>query len=91
MAAYSIIAVHVGSRAAPIVHEHIESVRLGTGTTLSRAQVIAMIHVGDTFTTAANPPGRVYEHNCPHCGSGDYITTHPDSTPTNNLLRLPRF
>lgn len=91
MAAYIIIAVHVGTFPAPVMHEHIESVKLSDGTIISRGHVIARLRAGDTFTTAGNPPGRVYEHNCPHCGTGDYITTHPDSTPTNNLLRLPRF
>ena len=91
MAAYTIVAVHVGGFAAPFVHEHIESVRLNTGPTLTRGQVIAKLRAGDTFSTVGNPPGRVYEHNCPHCGTGDYITTHPDSTPTNNLLHLPRY
>ena len=88
---YVIVAVHVGSTAAPYLHEHIESVKPTAGNVLSRGQVIAMIRGGDTFNTAGNPPARVYVHNCPHCGTGDYITTHPDSTPTNNLLHLPRY
>ena len=91
MAAYIIVAVRVGAHPAPYIHEHIESVRLSNRTILTRAQVIAKIRARDTFTTAGIPPGRVYVHNCPQCGTGDYITTHPDSTPTNNLLHLPRF
>jgi hypothetical protein len=91
VANHVIIAVRVGPVYAPVHHEHIEVVKLNTGAILTRAQVIAMIKAGDTFVTAGNPPGRVYVHNCPHCGTGDYITTHPDSTPTNNLLHLPRF
>ena len=49
------------------------------------------IRAGDVFVTVGSPPGYVYVHSCPHCASGDYITTHPDATPTNNLLHLPRF
>jgi hypothetical protein len=91
MAHYIIAEVHRGPVYAPTEHQHIETVRLTTGTVITRGQVIAMLRAGDLFTTNATPPGYVYEHNCPHCGTGDYITTHPDATKTNNLLDLPRF
>jgi hypothetical protein len=91
VANYVIVAVSVTSVQAPSHHEHIAAVKLSTGTILTRAEVIGKIRAGDTFVTAGNPPGRVYVHTCPHCGTSDYITTHPDSTPTNNLLHLPRF
>ena len=92
MASYTIAAVRVVPYAVPVMHEHIEAVRLIDGITVfTRAQVIAKLRAYDTFTTVGNPPGRVYEHRCPFCGTGDYITTHPDSTVTNNLLHLLRF
>jgi hypothetical protein len=64
---------------------------LSGGAVLPRATVIAKIRAGDQFFTNAQPPARVYVHPCPHCGAWDYITTHPDSTPQNNLLHLPKF
>lgn len=92
MATYVIVAVRKSTVHAPLHHEHIEAVKTSQGTVLTRAQVIAKINANtDQFVTAGNPPGRVYVHRCPHCGTGDYITTHPDSTPTNNLLHLPPF
>jgi Protein of unknown function (DUF3892) len=92
VATYIISAVRTGPVAVPVVHQHIEAVKLTSGTVFTRSQVIAMIRVnGDTFVTNANPPGRVYVHPCPHCRYHDYITTHPDYTATNNLLHLPRF
>jgi hypothetical protein len=72
-------------------HDHIGFVRLTDGTVLARATVVRRILNGDQFYTAAKPPARVYVHSCPHCGARDYITTHPDATPTNNLLNLPKF
>jgi len=91
MASYTINAVRKQPVAAPVSHQHISEVRTTGGSTFTRAQVIQKLRAGDTFTTTGNPQGRVYEHNCPRCGSGDYITTHPDSTTTNNLDNLPGF
>jgi hypothetical protein len=89
VARYTIVAVRVGSVPYPSHHEHIEAVKLSDGAVLTRGQVITMIGQGHTFVTTGG--GQVYVHRCPHCGTGDYITTHPDSTVTNNLLHLPRF
>jgi DNA repair photolyase len=36
-------------------------------------------------------PARVYVYSCPYCYASDYLTTHPDNTPLNNLLDLPRY
>jgi hypothetical protein len=92
VATYIIVAVRKSDVRAPRHHEHIEAVKSNQGTVLTRAEVIAKIRARtDVFVTAGNPPGQVYVHNCPVCGTGDYITTHPDSTPTNNLLHLPTF
>lgn len=91
MASYTINAVRKEPVAAPVSHQHIASVRLTDGSTLTRAQVIQKINGGDTFTTSGYPAGRVYVHNCPRCGTGDYITTHPDATTTNNLDNLPAY
>lgn len=91
MAAYTINAVRKEPAAVPVAHQHIAAVRLTNGSTLTRAQVIAHINAGDTFTTVGDPQGRVYVHACPYCHSGDYITTHPDGTTTNNLDNLPPF
>lgn len=91
MSTYIITAVHTSHQQWPHHHEHIESVRLSNGSELTRAQVIMSIRAGNSFLTAGTPHGSVYVHRCPHCTSGDYITTHPDSTTANNLLHLPRF
>lgn len=91
MASYTINAVRKEPAAAPIVHQHIAAIRTTTGQTMSRAEVIRKISLRDTFTTVGNPRGRIYVHPCPYCHSGDYITTHPDHTTTNNLDNLPLF
>jgi Protein of unknown function (DUF3892) len=91
VATYYIKAVRVEPVNAPAWHEHIALVKLTDDRIIARGTVIAMIRAGDEFYTAASPPGKVYVHPCPHCRDSDYITTHPDSTPTNNLLHLPRF
>jgi hypothetical protein len=76
-------------------HPHIAQVRLTDGTIETRAQVIdyilnhRMIYM--THPPGAVPAARVIVANCKVCGSGDYITTAPDSTTANNLLDLPRF
>lgn len=75
-------------------HPHISHVRLSDGTVESRAQVIHYIrNLKLTYFTHSPgvPSARVIVADCPHCGSGDYITTEPDRTTENNLLDLPRF
>ena len=91
MANYIIAAVHLEPQNYPSRHDHIERVKLIDGTVEYRSTVITNIRRGDRYFTNANPPGLVYVHPCPHCRAHDYITTHPDNTPTNNLLSLPRF
>lgn len=91
MATYSITAVHLEA-ALGATHEHIARVKLlNQPGDYARAQIIASIRAGDVYYTYANPPALVYVHPCPYCYASDYITTHPDSTPTNNLLDLPRY
>jgi hypothetical protein len=91
MVTYSITEVHL-ERAAGASHDHIARVKLlSQAGDYSRAEIINAILHGDVFYTYAKPPARVYVHPCPHCYDRDYITTHPDYTPTNNLLDLPRY
>ena len=91
MATYSITAVHL-ERAPGSAHDHIARVTLlNQQGDYARAQIIAWIRAGHVFYTYAIPPARVYVHSCPYCNASDYITTHPDKTPTNNLLDLPRY
>ena len=92
MANKVIAAVHLEPQNYPSRHDHIEKVKLIDGTIEYRATVIFNIkHLTDRYFTNASPPAPVWVHHCPHCHAGDYITTHPDNTPTNNLLSLPRF
>lgn len=75
-------------------HPHIAKVKLEGGTIETRAQVIDYIRNHRmTYVTSAPgvPEAKVIVAGCPKCGSGDYITTEPDSTEKNNLLDLPRF
>lgn len=73
-------------------HKHIVAVRLGDGTDLSLSQVVSGIRNGDHYISAAGKKRtEVYEIKCPRCHAHDYITTHPDKTKKNNLLKLPRF
>jgi Protein of unknown function (DUF3892) len=91
VATYSITAVHV-ERAPGASHDHIARVKLLNNTVdYPRAQIINWIRAGNVFYTYANPPALVYVHSCPYCSARDYITTHPDATPRNNLLDLPRY
>jgi Protein of unknown function (DUF3892) len=76
-------------------HPHISEVRLLGGVVQSRAEVIHNIIYGKvryvTYPPGGAPMADVIVGHCPHCGSGDYITTGPDTTADNNLLSLPRF
>jgi hypothetical protein len=91
LATFSITAVHL-ERAPGATHDHIARVRLLRHTKdYPRAGIISSIRKGNQFFTYANPPAKVYVHSCPYCYADDYITTHPDSTPRNNLLDLPRY
>ena len=91
MGTFFITAVHL-ERAPGATHDHIARVRLlNQQRDYSRAEIIYAIRAGDVFYTHATPPARVYVHSCPFCYASDYITTHPDSTPTNNLLDLLKY
>lgn len=88
-----ITAVHL-VQAPDAEHPHIGSVKLLGGAVQSRADVIWNITFAKVqyWTYSPNvPEARVIVADCPRCGTGDYITTAPDSTPDNNLLELPRF
>jgi hypothetical protein len=75
-------------------HPHIGWVRLTTNEVESREAVIRYI-LREGWIYYTSPPSgsgaKVIVADCPYCGSGDYITTEPDSTEANNLLDLPRF
>jgi Protein of unknown function (DUF3892) len=91
VATYSITHVHL-EKSPGATHDHIARVRLlSHQRDYSRAEIIGAIRSGDVFYTYANPPARVFVHPCPFCAASDYITTHPDNTPTNNLLQLPKY
>lgn len=90
---YEVVAVHT-EQPAGYSHPHIEKVELSSGVVETRAQVIMYIReYRMTYVTSAPgvPEAKVVVAGCPNCGSGDYITTEPDSTEKNNLLDLPRF
>lgn len=91
MGTFFITAVHL-EQAPGATHPHIARVRIsGQARDYARSEIIYAIRAGDRFYTNAQPPAQVYVHPCPFCGASDYITTHPDRTATNNLLRLPKY
>ncbi len=91
MGTFFITAVHL-EKAPGATHDHIARVRLATQSRdYARSAIIYAITRGDVFFTNAVPPAKVYVHACPVCYASDYITTHPDSTATNNLLHLPKY
>lgn len=75
-------------------HEHITGVRIGSsGTVVPRSTVIADLRSpnGDRYYTfGGGQRAAVVVRECPRCSYSDYITTLPDSTTRNNLLKLPR-
>jgi hypothetical protein len=77
-------------------HEHITAVRIGASATLiSRATVVADLRStsGDRYYTfAGGERAEVVVRECPKskCSYSDYITTLPDSTTANNLLKLEK-
>lgn len=83
------------ARPSGYTHDHITHVGLGDDAVLiSRETVIEDLRdpYGDRYYTyAAGTHADVIVAGCPSCGYGDYITTTPDWTPTNNLLSLPRI
>jgi len=95
MATFQITGVRT-ARPPGYAHEHITDVRLNHSPTfvLRRQTVINDLRspYGDRYyTEARGVRAKVIAAGCPHCGTGDYITTEPDWTRENNLLSLPRF
>lgn len=73
-------------------HEHIAMVQTADGNYYARSTVIQHIRNGVSFWTyGGGQYADVVVRGCPVCAAGDYITTLPDSTTANNLLKLPRF
>jgi uncharacterized protein DUF3892 len=77
-------------------HEHIAGVELENRADwrFSRDYIISQLKSvnGDRYYTfGGGQRAEVYVRGCPLCSFGSYITTTPDSTTTNNLLKLPRF
>lgn len=95
MATYEITAVHTETTASD-PHEHITQVELNNRTDqrFLRSTIIRDLKDpnGDRyFTYGGGEYAEVVVRDCPSCGRNDYITTLPDSTTRNNLLKLPRF
>lgn len=94
MASFEITEVHTeSSSAGGSHHEHIATVRTKGGGEWSRAIVVKDIRYGNDsyYTYGGGERADVTVTECPRCDYGDYITTKPDSTTANNLLKLPRF
>jgi Protein of unknown function (DUF3892) len=76
-------------------HEHITAVRIGTNeAVISRSTVVTDLRSpnGDRYYTfGGGERAAVVVRECPRCSYSDYITTLPDSTKKNNLLKLPRI
>lgn len=73
-------------------HEHIAGVQLADGSRETRDRVIERIRSGVHYwTQGGGLQADVVVRGCPYCSFGSYITTLPDSTTTNNLLKLPRY
>jgi hypothetical protein len=77
-------------------HEHIMAVELSNRVDqrFSRSTIVSDLKSpeGDRFYTyGGGECAEVVLRRCPTCSASDYITTLPDSTTKNNLLRLPRF
>lgn len=92
MASFQIVAVHTEDSDSG-THEHISKVKLRYGAELARSTVVNDIRYGNDsyYTEVDGDEADVIVVECPTCTFGDYITTAPDSTTTNNLLSLPRF
>lgn len=93
MSNFEITAVRVEKTAAD-PHDHIVRVQINNNFELGRATVVADLRDpnGDRYYTyGGGEYADVYVASCPRCSFRDYITTHPDSTTKNNLLKLPRF
>jgi hypothetical protein len=83
-------------RPAGTAHEHITNVELENSPLrrIPRETVVANLRSisGDRYYTyGGGMRADVIAITCPLCNTKDYITTKPDQTKSNNLLRLPRF
>lgn len=95
MATFEITKVHT-EKSASETHEHISKVELNNNEScrISRSTIVKDLKDPDGdryFTYAGGDRADVVLVECPTCTFGDYITTAPDSTTANNLLKLPRF
>jgi hypothetical protein len=77
-------------------YEHIHRVELD-GSVFNRISIEDVIRnlesvSGDRYyTLGGGQRARVYQRDCPECSHPKHITTTPDGTTSNNLLKLPRF
>lgn len=74
-------------------HSHITEVELADGSREARSTVISNIRFfGKRYwTEGGGERASVVVRGCPFCPASDYITTMPDTTTANNLLKLPRL
>ena len=76
-------------------HEHIKGVCVADGTHYTRAQVVASINAGNTWTTRSPSGSTATIRPISYCTSyacvaAPYITTRPDNQKDDNLENLPR-
>lgn len=85
--------VHVTPGWGDPEHSHIAEIEQADGTREPREDVIYKISVLGIgyWTYGGSIRADVVVRGCPYCTFSDYITTLPDSTTENNLLKLPRF
>lgn len=82
---------HVRVQSPGTSEQHITNVKLSSGSSYTRSEVVKNIDsgIGHYFTTG---DGKIATVISVHPSSGDpYIKTKPDSTVKDNLLSLPRF
>jgi hypothetical protein len=96
MGTFQITRVKTESGWGTSAHEHIAAVELENRADwrYSRDYIIGQLRSvsGDRYYTfGGGQRAGVYVRGCPFCSFGSYITTTPDSTVINNLLKLPRF
>jgi hypothetical protein len=95
MSTYRIYKVHL-EPSRDGVHDHIAAVSISeNGDHTLRVSTVAYdlkTSGGDRYyTLGGGERANVSVRTCSRCTFRDYITTHPDSTTKNNLLKLPRF
>lgn len=95
MATYEITGVKV-AKTIQDPHEHITGAELSNR---SDQRFLRSTIVGDIkdpngdryYTYAGGERAEVIVVECPRCSRDDYITTTPDTTTANNLLKLKRY